>query len=68
MNKTRFGDDEAVNAGLPKPDYACTCTVLDHDHLWGSQCGRRATWAGGSCDECRYFHTFPERDEQRDNL
>ena len=45
--------------------YACQCISLDHDHKWGSQCDRKATWMGGVCTECRYFHTFPER---RENL
>ena len=49
----------------PAPDYGCRCIVLDHDHKWGAQCERTATWAGGICTECRYFHTFPER---RNNL
>lgn len=52
-------------AGAEKPDYSCHCTALDHDHLWGSQCDGRATFAGGICTGCRYFHTFPER---RENL
>jgi hypothetical protein len=48
-----------------KPNYACTCPALDHDHKWGSQCSRRGTYAGGVCYECRYWHTYPER---KDNL
>ena len=51
--------------GIEKPDYSCQCLTLNHDHLWGSQCTRRGTYAGGICTECRYFHTFPER---RENL
>ena len=47
------------------PDYGCTCTEREHDHVWGFRCERRATWAGGTCDDCRYWHTFPER---KDNL
>ena len=50
---------------IPVPDYACTCPALDHDHKWGHQCERRGTWAGGICNECRYWFSFPER---KDNL
>ena len=49
----------------PKPDYTCRCPALNHDHVWGDQCKRKATYAGGVCTECRYWHTFPE---QRENL
>ena len=59
--KTAFGDDQARNAALPHPDYACTCPVLDHDHKWGSQCSRKATWAGGICPECRYWGDWGAR-------
>lgn len=45
------------------PDYSCHCFALNHDHPWSTPCERRATWAGGICTECRYFHTFPERRE-----
>jgi hypothetical protein len=65
--KTAFGDDQSRNPALPdpRPDYACRCPAINHDHAWGAQCERLATYAGGICVECRYFHTFPER---QDNL
>jgi len=58
-------DGVVVTFQVEPPDYSCCCTALSHDHLWGALCGRRATFAGGICIDCRYFHTFPER---RENL
>lgn len=60
----KAGDlEQAAHAAAERPDYACTCPVLDHDHAWGSQCDRKGTYAGGICVECRLWFTFPERKE-----
>ena len=39
---------------------ACTCICTNDDHPAGA-CARTATIQGGICNECRYYHTFPER-------
>ena len=47
------------------PTYECTCMTMQHDHnveFYGkSNCPRRATIAGGICNDCRYWDSFPER-------
>jgi len=48
--------------------YRCKCISFFHDHGHHDDrvpCERHAPIMGGICNECRYWHTFPER---RDNL